>query len=125
MAKIVRAGHRVWLAFGWLWVIVVLWLSLTPVPPQPLTFEYSDKFEHASAYLFLMSWFAAIYRGRSRIVSAVSLAAMGVLVEILQGMSGYRYFEYADMVANGSGVLLAWLAMNYFGDALVDRFVRN
>ncbi|HYR05678.1 MAG TPA: hypothetical protein VEP71_03265 [Gallionella sp.] len=110
-----------WLAFGWLWVSAILWLSLTPIPPQPLVFDFSDKLEHTLAYLFLMGWFAVVYRERSRIVIAVGLVMMGVLVEILQGLSGYRYFEFADMIANGSGVLLAWLMMNCFGDTLVVR----
>ncbi len=122
MAETVSARFlRIWLAFGWLWVAAILWLSLMPMPPQPLTFDYSDKLAHTLAYLFLMGWFAVAYRGRSRIVAAAGLATMGVLVEILQGLSGYRYFEFADMVANGSGVLLAWLMMNRFGDALVAR----
>lgn len=111
--------RRIWLAFGWLWVATVLWLSLTPVPPQPLTFVFSDKLEHTLAYLFLMGWFAVVCCGKRRIVSAAGLVAMGVLVEILQGLSGYRYFEFTDMLANSSGVLLGWLIMNRFGDTLV------
>lgn len=111
--------HRIWLAFGWLWVTTVLWLSLTPSPPQPLTFDYSDKLGHALAYLFLMGWFAVAWCGKHRIIGAAGLVAMGVLVEILQGLSGYRHFEFADMLANISGVLLGWLMMNRFGDALV------
>ena len=110
--------RRIWLASGWLWVATVLWLSLTPTPPQPLTFDYSDKLEHALAYLFLMGWFAVACCGKCRIISAAGLATMGVLVEMLQGLSAYRYFEFADMLANGSGVLLGCLMMNRFGDTL-------
>ncbi len=108
--------QRVWLALGWLWVAAILWLSLTPIPPQPLTFKFSDKLEHALAYAFLMSWFAVLYRGRSRMVCAGGLIGMGVAVEFLQGWSGYRYFEYWDMAANSSGVLLAWWGMSRVGD---------
>lgn len=115
-------SRRIWLALGWLWVTIILWLSLTPIPPQPLTFDYSDKFEHTLAYLFLMGWFAVVCYGRQRIVSAFGLMIMGVLVEILQGLSGYRFFEFADMIANCSGVLLAWLMMNRFGDTLIARW---
>jgi VanZ family protein len=114
--------RRVWLAFGGLWVSVVLWLSLTPHPPQPLTFESSDKLEHCLAYAFLMSWFAVVLHAGSRQVSVIGLIVMGVLVEILQGWSGYRYFEYADMVANSSGVFAAWLMMHVWGDGLVVKF---
>jgi VanZ family protein len=37
------------------------------------------------------------------------LAALGVAVEFLQGMTGYRHFEPSDMVANANGVLLGWV----------------
>ena len=39
----------------------------------------------------------------------VALIAMGVVIEFLQGWSGYRYFEYADMLANSTGVVLGYL----------------
>lgn len=113
--------HRVWLAFGWLWVSVVLWLSLTPHPPQPFTFDSSDKIEHCLAYFCLFSWFAVVLHAESRRLSVIGLTAMGVLVEILQGWSGYREFEYADMLANGSGVLAGWLSMNFWGDHVVAK----
>jgi len=104
--------------------MVVLWLSLTPHPPQPLTFEFSDKFEHCLAYFCLLTWFAVVLRAGSRRRCVVGLIAMGVAVEILQGWSGYRYFEYADMLANSSGVLAAWFAMHFLGDGLVAKFFK-
>ncbi|MFM2397134.1 MAG: hypothetical protein RLZZ144_384 [Pseudomonadota bacterium] len=114
--------RRIWLALGWLWVMVVLWLSLTPHPPQPMTFEFSDKFEHGLAYFCLLTWFAVVLHAGSRRLSVIGLIAMGVLVEFLQGWSGYRYFEYADMLANSSGVLAGWLLMQVWGDGLVVKF---
>jgi glycopeptide antibiotics resistance protein len=36
------------------------------------------------------------------------LVSLGVCIEILQGLGGYRYFEYADMLANSGGVLMGW-----------------
>jgi len=69
-----------------------------------------------------MSWFAVVLHGSSRHLSVLGLIAMGVLVEILQGWSGYRYFEYADMLANSSGVLAAWWVMHAGVDDLVAKF---
>lgn len=113
--------RRFWLALGWLWIALVLWLSLCPNPPQPLTFEFSDKLEHMLAYVVLMAWFAVVYRRQERKLAAVLLVGMGVLIEVLQGWSGYRYFEWADMAANTTGVLLGWWMMARTGDALLVR----
>ncbi len=112
--------HRVWLALGWLWVAAVFYLSLMPHPPQPISLSGVDKWEHALAYALLMLWFCQVYVERkARISLLLSLVAMGVGIEFLQGMSGYRYFEYADMLANTTGVLIGWgLAQTRMGRVL-------
>jgi len=98
-----------WLAVGWSLVVLVTVLSLMPQPPQPMDFTNSDKLEHLSAYALLMAWFCQIYwTGRRRLGLALALACMGVTVEILQGMTGYRTFDTADMLANSAGVLAGW-----------------
>lgn len=102
--------RRAWLAGGWLLVGLVVYLSLIPHPPEPLSFPQSDKLEHGFAYASLSLWFCQLYlRGRQRIAVVVALVTLGVVIEILQGLSGYRYFEYADMLANSVGVLLGVL----------------
>jgi VanZ family protein len=42
-------------------------------------------------------------------LSALALCIMGGILEILQEMTGYRTFEFADMVADSIGVLLGWI----------------
>ncbi len=113
--------RRAWLTGGWLLVVCVWYLSLTPIPPQPFTFSFADKFEHGFAYASLSLWFCQIYLQRkARVELVLWLVAMGVLIEILQGLSGYRYFEYADMLANSTGVLIGWLlARTAFGRLFV------
>lgn len=100
--------RKSWLALGWLWVVCVFVLSLMPVPPQPLVFDFSDKLEHALAYALLMLWFCQLYSGHARIRLFLVLVVMGVCIEFLQGLTGYRYFEFADMLANTAGVLIGW-----------------
>lgn len=110
--------RKVWQVIGWLIVALVFYLSLTPHPPQPVSFEGIDKAEHALAYAVLMLWFCQLYLER-RIRLFIPFVAMGVGIEILQGMTGYRYFEYADMVANTTGVLIGWgLAKTSLGRVL-------
>ena len=102
--------RRAWLVAGMLLVGLVVYLSLIPHPPEPLSFPQSDKLEHGFAYASLSLWFCQLYlRGRQRIAVVVALVTLGVVIEILQGLSGYRYFEYADMLANSVGVLLGVL----------------
>lgn len=119
-----------WIALGWLWVGVIVYLSLTPHPPEPLTFDNADKIEHLLAYGCLMMWFAQSSRSTAQLVlTMAALAAMGVGIEFIQGMTGYRAFEYADMLANATGVLLAGLlsrtALGRIGAILESRLFGN
>ena len=98
----------VWLATGWLLVAAVIYLSLTPAPPD-VDLPQGDKFGHVLAYAVLMFWFIQIYiRMRSRVGIALALVAMGIALEFLQGYGGYRTFEVADMAADAAGVALGW-----------------
>ncbi len=98
-----------WLTLGGAWATIIIYLSLIPHPPQPVNFQYSDYLEHALAYGLLMLWFCQIYQKQAhRIRLALCLIALGVSMEFLQRMTGYRYFEYMDMLANSAGVLLGW-----------------
>jgi len=93
---------------GAVWVATVVYLSLTPHPPEPMHFLNADKLEHALAYGFLMLWFCQVYQQRApRIFTAGLLIALGVAIEYLQRMTIYRVFDYADMLANVAGVLLS------------------
>ena len=99
-----------WLALGWLWVAAIFYLSLMPHPPEPVHFWNADKLEHALAYSLLMLWFCQVYRQRaSRMLLSVLLLAMGIATEYLQRETGYRTFDYADMLADAVGVLVGWV----------------
>ena len=96
-----------WLVLGWLWIVVVFWLCLMRNPPEPLTFSHADKLEHMLTYCGLMLWFCQLPQiGRLRLAGL--LVGMGVAIEVLQGMEGFRDFEYGDMAADAVGVLFGW-----------------
>ena len=100
----------IWLLLGWVWVAGIFCLSLVPVPPQPVSVPFADKIGHVLAYCLLMLWFCQVCLPRlSRLKLAVMLIMMGVVIEYLQRLTGYRTFEYADMLANGSGVMVGWI----------------
>jgi len=98
-----------WWLIGWGLIASVLFLSLTPSPPEILDFAFSDKLEHLFAYSVLMGWVGQLYVStRQQITWAAGLCMMGVALEFVQGWGGYRFFDIADMVANTLGVLLGW-----------------
>lgn len=92
------------IAAGWLYAGAIVWLSLTPSPPDP-GIEYGDKLGHFLAYALLMLWFAWLHRGAgARLAYAALWIGMGVALEFAQGESAQRTFELADMAANALGV---------------------
>lgn len=93
----------VWLASGWLLVLGVCAGSLLPGDSVP-DFDVSDEIMHAASYFLLMVWFAGLYRRGRHVLIAVTLLALGVLLEIVQEGTGYRTFDYEDMLANGTGI---------------------
>ncbi len=99
--------RKAWLACGWALVAAVVWLSLTPAPPQ-VDFEQSDKLGHLLGYGSIMFWFAQLYTGRARLFYGLGFVAMGTGLELAQGALGYRTYEVLDMAANSLGVLLGW-----------------
>ena len=92
----------IWRAIGWILVGVVVWLSLTPQPPQLPSFLGWDKAQHILAYAVLMYWFWLCYQHHWR--WPVFFVALGIGLEILQGMGGLRSFDPYDMLANTIGV---------------------
>ena len=101
--------RRLWLFIGWMLVATVCYLSLTPKPPK-IDIEFSDKISHFIAYASMMGWFAQVYfKHQTRLFYALGFICMGVAIEFLQGLGPTRLFEYADMLANTAGVLVAFL----------------
>lgn len=98
-----------WLSIGYLMILFVIYFSLTS-HPVTIDVEFSDKFLHAVGYFGLMSWFIQIYHTKKMRYLLVALfVAMGIGLEFLQDLGGIRYFEVRDMLANSTGILLAWL----------------
>ena len=112
--------RRVWIGIGVLMVLFVAVLSLVRLPPPVTTFMLHDKLMHTFVYACLMGWFAQIYRhDLTRLVLAIALIALGIGVEVAQGATEYRQLEFLDMIANTSGVVLAWaLAYTWVGNVL-------
>lgn len=98
--------RRLWQALGWLMISLVVLFTLLPDPPKPPVISW-DKGQHLLSYVVLMFWFRIAFA--PRIFWVGFLVGLGVSLEFLQGWSGYRHFEYADMLTNSLGVLMGLL----------------
>ncbi len=118
-------GHlrlkRLWLGIGALLIGGVAAASVVAVPTPVQAFMLDDKLTHLVVYAGLMGWFAQIFRhDLTRLLFAALFTGMGVAMEFLQAMTPSRQFDILDMVANTSGVVLAWaLAYTWVGNLLV------
>ncbi|MCW8900123.1 MAG: VanZ family protein [Gammaproteobacteria bacterium] len=118
---------KLWLCIGWLLILLLCYFSLTLNPPKiDIKFEYLDKLEHMFSYFVLMSWFAQLYHSKlTRVYYALFFIALGITLEVLQGLGGIRYFEYADMLANTTGVVIACLVTKNRGKDLLFMLERR
>jgi VanZ family protein len=88
----------------WGGVVAVLALSLAPVTtPMPSTGW--DKSNHLLAFSTLAFLAHCAYPGRTVTVLA-GLLAYGGLIEVLQSFTPDRAAEWADLLADGVGLLL-------------------
>ena len=99
------------------WVLsiaVVAYLSLSPKIDLPLVFSGIDKVYHSLAYL----WLAVIpflgFQGvKIALAGALLMIPLGIGLEYAQDLVHGRFFSVADMVANGTGVVLGMVLGKY------------
>lgn len=102
-----------WLGLGWALLALAIAASLAPVSSGP-GLPIPDKLLHGLGYFGLMTWFGGIYhQGRYPLVAG-GLFALGVGLEFAQEAFAQRFFEVADMVANGLGIAAGWVAAALF-----------
>ena len=117
--------RRLWLAAGCAIVAAIVWLSLTPAPPE-IELTQGDKVGHILAYAVLMFWFCQLNAARHvRLAYAFAFVALGIGLEFVQGALGYRSFELWDMAADAAGVGAGWLAAAFLDPGILERFGRR
>jgi VanZ family protein len=110
-----------WLAASVLLVFAVLYVSLAPLDVPAALPTHFDKVEHALAYMFLAVWFAGLFVRAHYWKIVLALAALGLVIEILQHVMALgRYGDPMDMAANllGIGVGIALASRRVGGWAL-------
>ena len=112
--RVLPANHlrlqALWALMGCSLVVALIFFSLVKNPAAVAVFKGSDKAYHFMAYGVTMLWFGLVFgSGWVRFAIASALLVLGISLEYLQGMVGYRAFEYADMAANSAGICCAFL----------------
>jgi len=105
-----------WLALGMVWVVAVVWLSLTPAPVDSGV-DHGDKVGHLLAYAGLMWWWGQLDKHRMRVF--VLFVALGAVMELLQGLTPTREPSLADMLANTVGAVLGWFVTHRWPHGLL------
>jgi VanZ family protein len=99
--------RSLWFGLAYSMLLVVAALSLTPAVPN---IGGSDKLGHFLAYAALSIAFSVIIRQRLSLWRVLfGLIAFGILMEYLQGLTGYRYADPEDALANSIGVVFGLL----------------
>ncbi|MGV6806759.1 MAG: VanZ family protein [bacterium] len=83
----------------------------------------SDKLLHFAAYaLFTVVGYFASASRQQFVAVAVGIILYGGLLELLQGMTGYRHLSLGDFFANSAGaVIAAFLLTTFFPNAFQRR----
>jgi VanZ family protein len=116
--------HRYLKFLFWTSFVAINILALSPAPylPPLEIFNWWDKAQHAIAFgaLTVLAFLAYPEASKRRI--AFLLIAQGVLIEVLQYFSGYRFGDWQDALADGVGVLVGLVLMA--GLMRLDGFVQ-
>ena len=102
---------KLWFTIGLGWIALVIYLSLTSKPLLPdVQITHFDKFGHFVAYCWLMFWFSNLYyQTKSRLLLMSGFILLGLCMELLQSQTASRLFEWADLIANITGVVVGLL----------------
>ena len=94
---------KLWLAIGVGMLVAVAVVSLIPAPDVGV----SDKISHLLTYFLLAGWFGLLARNPVILGwTVVALIVYGMIIELLQGQTGYRFAEWGDVIANSLGCLV-------------------
>ena len=112
MKKLKQNAGPFWRAAFFLTLAAVAILSLWPGDEGPAGTGW-DKADHVLAFIALAIMGRRGFPARPFVLLGLALLAYGGLIEILQGMTPDRHAEWADLAADGVGIV-AGGAMAYW-----------
>ncbi len=106
--------NRFWMFLGVVWMMITIGLSLTSssrIIGFVDSIRYGEQMAHALSYSALMFCFLMAFKGQVPVIPVGAFCILvGVLVEIAQGLSSYRDFEFKDILFNVIGTGVGYLA---------------
>lgn len=94
---------------GALQILLIFTLSLIPSSGQEDLFPHADKVSHAFGYMVVTFTYCELFERKHHFKFFILFSLMGILIEFLQRLTGYRNFDYFDMAANTLGALAAFI----------------
>ncbi|MBT3583810.1 MAG: hypothetical protein HN509_02800 [Halobacteriovoraceae bacterium] len=116
--------QKTWIIIGYLGILAIFSACLLPLQSVATELSHSDKWLHLFCYAAVTFWFTQLKDFHTPKIYLPVLLVMSPLIEILQEQTGYRFFEWYDMLANLLGTILGVFLGYYFPDWLL-RFERT
>ncbi len=92
---------------SWLWLLTIAYLSLTPQILSPISFDQIDKVLHLGSYGLATLLVLISYPFANKLHIIFSLFAYSLSMELGQLFVENRFFEFYDLLANLTGILIA------------------
>lgn len=115
---------KLWSVLGWLLVTGVVVGSLVPGRAIQAV-AVDDKLLHAGAYGLLMLWFSGLYRRGFYLGIGAALLGLGVALDLLQGLTRSRSFDWYDVAADLAGILVGCVLAFAFVGGWCERIERR
>ncbi|MBA3582820.1 MAG: VanZ family protein [Gammaproteobacteria bacterium] len=102
-----------WVLVGMAGVVLLVVASLISLQGDFMSHQ-RDKLYHFCAYTLLTGWWLQLFRQHwQRASIALLFVVFGALIEYFQSLTPMRHMDYVDLLANSSGVLIAWACVRY------------
>ena len=89
------------------WSLLLIYVCLKPISGNISLFNHADKVFHFLSYLI---WGHLFYLSFKKFkLSLIIGFFLGLIIEILQPTISNRSFEFFDLIANASGLLILFL----------------
>jgi len=112
---------RFWSVAAWTWLAAVVFFSLGPSVIEPGGLPIATLY-HALSYLALQWLFGSLYPPPARrLLLAATFIALGIGIELLQGMTTYRLADPWDAAANTVGVVVGLVLLRRFSADILER----